>query len=139
VDVTLHRFAWGPWGTFGVLKVGNLGAWYTVELPWRDNEIGVSCIPTGEYPMSRHDWFTKPEAQWRVDGVEPRSDILFHVGNTVDDLRGCIAPGQDLGWVHGRWAVTNSRVATRAFNGALVPRQAATLGIYDDPEAWKRI
>jgi len=65
----------------------------TVELPWKDNQRGISCIPTGIYDIAKH---TSPKfgpALW-VLAVPGRSEILIHQANFWHDLRGCIAPGK---------------------------------------------
>lgn len=136
--MTLKRFAFGPWGTFGIMRVGDTRL-YTIERPWLDNRKSVSCIPPGLYPMSRHNWFTKPGAQWRIDDVPNRSAILIHIGNTIDDIEGCIAPGMELGWVKQRWAVIRSRDATAEFNEAMARRGRAvgTIEIKTDLETWR--
>ena len=38
----------------------------TLELPWNDNKVGLSCIPEGEYIVKRdkhgkHTWFNIPQ------------------------------------------------------------------------------
>ncbi len=64
----------------------------TIELPWRLNRRGVSCIPEGSYQLRRR---VTPERGPHVEvlNVRNRSHILFHPGNDVfQDLQGCIAP-----------------------------------------------
>jgi hypothetical protein len=36
-----------PKGTNGSLLVNGVGLCHTIELPWKNNEQGVSCIPEG--------------------------------------------------------------------------------------------
>lgn len=120
--VTLERFAYTPWGVFGRLVYGDFRA-FTVERPWLNNEVRESCIPDGEYDMV---WYNSPKfgPTWAVVGNtvslfpqagKHRSAILFHVGNTMDDLMGCISPGSSLGMVKGKWAVLNSGVTIKKF------------------------
>lgn len=72
-----------------------------MELPWRGNETNISCIPEGDYVCARVKNRTTmggkliPET-FEVKNVLGRSGILFHIGNTVKDLRGCIAIGQTI-------------------------------------------
>ena len=66
----------------------------TVELPNKNNEPQISCIPEATYTVSvvpatekikyRHLW---------VQNVPKRSGIKIHVANYTRQLRGCIAPG----------------------------------------------
>ena len=51
--------------------------------------------------------------------VPGRSLIKIHVGNTIDDLKGCISPGCALGWVKNKWAVVSSRTALEGFMAAM--------------------
>jgi hypothetical protein len=44
-----------------------------------------------------------------VMNVHDRTNIEIHIANTMDDLQGCIGVGEELGFVKGKWAVTNSR------------------------------
>ena len=63
-----------------------------LERPWRDNEIGVSCIPEGTYIIDRdhtgkHQWY-----KFRNEETEPRTFIEIHPANKVTQLEGCLAP-----------------------------------------------
>lgn len=97
-EITINRI-YGENGTYGTLiakrdnkivLVSN-----TIELPWKDNQHNISCIPEGKYK-------TKPYVSkhlglvYEVLNVPDRSAILIHKGNFVAgkkiDLRGCIAP-----------------------------------------------
>lgn len=65
---------------------------HTIELPWKDNQHSISCIPEGRYGIKMR--FTK-KRQWHllVTGVKDRSLILVHPANiAVLELEGCIAP-----------------------------------------------
>ncbi len=122
--IILRRFAYSPHGTFGVLYVHNVlndmqseevFRCYTVENPWLLNERNVSCIPEGTYDVSL-DYFDKGGySTFQVESVEDRSEILFHVGNTMRDVEGCIALGTRLGWLDGLWGVGASKTAFRKF------------------------
>lgn len=123
--VTLERFAYTPWGTFGRLVYGDFRA-FTVERPWANNKARESCIPDGEYQMQ---WYNSPKfgPTWALVGGSvslfpkpgaSRSAILIHKGNTMDDLLGCIALGSTLGTVNGKWAVVNSTSTVNAFLAA---------------------
>jgi hypothetical protein len=81
----------------------------TLELPWKDNERNVSCIPEGFYDVVPRQ-SPKYGNHLHVTGVEGRSLILFHYANYVgsdnprtgsSDLRGCIAVGERFGDITG--------------------------------------
>lgn len=48
MSVTLERFAYSPFGTFGKLIYGDK-TFLTVERPWLGNKPYKSCIPEGVY------------------------------------------------------------------------------------------
>lgn len=64
----------------------------TLELPWLDNQPQVSCIPEGRYQV-RNRRTDKFGLHYHVQDVPGREWILFHPGNYVSQLRGCILPG----------------------------------------------
>lgn len=68
----------------------------TLELPWKDNEMGVSCIPKGVYhAMKRKATTAIPYEHIYLTDVPHRSGICIHKANYVSELKGCIAVGQD--------------------------------------------
>lgn len=87
---------------------------YSLELPWRNNQFRVSCIPEGTYKCV---WHYSPKFGWtyRVTGTEPRTHILFHAGNNPSNTWGCIL----LGKTRSADRVWNSRVALQEFYTAL--------------------
>lgn len=110
--VHLKRFSYASTETEGVMYVDH-EKFATIERPWIPNPNGSkggkpseSCIPDGMYSMQM---ITRPNgskafAIWNTDlGVfrnpsdhpisKGRDLILVHVGNTVQDVIGCIAPG----------------------------------------------
>ena len=82
----------------------------TLELPWKDNSIQISCIPTGTYKVER---FSSPtfDNVFHILDVPNRSGVLIHTGNTVDDIKGCILVGNQFGELKNKPAVLNSRLA----------------------------
>lgn len=91
---------------------------YSLEQPWRDNEVNVSCIPEGEYLCTWHNSPSFGEV-YLVNQVPNRSYILFHSGNIVDHTRGCILLGLRKGRLYNKPAVLSSRAAIRKFNNIL--------------------
>jgi hypothetical protein len=110
MKVELERFCVGPMGTFGRLIAGDFEC-FTVERPWAVNTAFRSCVPTGTYKLRKRKYHRGGYPSYELLNVPGRTAILIHVGNTMDDLAGCIAPGMSLGMVNGRWAVTSSKVA----------------------------
>ena len=64
----------------------------TIELPWKNNQPRVSCIPEGRYRLRRRH-SPRFREHFEVMDVKDRKYILFHAGNDAGkELRGCIAP-----------------------------------------------
>lgn len=85
-----------PDGTNGKLEWEGRFICYTIELPWKNNETKVSCIPEGEYFIRKR--YSK-KFRWHIEitDVENRSFILFHPANNAKrELNGCIAPVMKL-------------------------------------------
>ena len=81
-----------PNGTSGQLKCEGKLICNTIELPWKNNETRVSCIPEGEYYIRKR---YSPKFKWHLEvmDVQNRSLILFHpANNALQELHGCIAP-----------------------------------------------
>jgi Family of unknown function (DUF5675) len=81
-----------PDGTNGKLECEGKLICLTIELPWKNNETKVSCIPEGKYFIKKR--YSK-KFQWHLEvlDVENRSFILFHsANNALQELNGCIAP-----------------------------------------------
>lgn len=88
----LRRFSSSP--TFGYLVCGD-HSFFTLELPWKNNQVRTSCIPVGGYKCSV---IISPKFGQviYVKDVPGRSEILFHTGNKLDDTEGCILVGGAL-------------------------------------------
>lgn len=81
-----------PDGTNGKLECEGKFLCYTIELPWKENEKNISCIPEGEYFLRKR--YSRKFA-WHLElvAVENRSLILMHpANNALQELNGCIAP-----------------------------------------------
>lgn len=145
MEVALIRFAWTPMGTFGVLRVPAAGfTCYTVERPWINNEPNVSCIPADRYVLRKTTFYRSTAdpsddyAVYQVLDVPGRTYIKIHKGNTMLDVKGCIALGAHLGWVNDCWAVSSSRFAFEAFMQAMDGRVDGMLSIIEQaPFDWR--
>ncbi|MFD2907974.1 DUF5675 family protein [Flavobacterium ardleyense] len=81
-----------PEGTNGILQCEGKIICKTIELPWKKNERGVSCIPEGKY-FIRKRYSSKFKWHLEVMDVSNRKYILFHpANNALKELQGCIGP-----------------------------------------------
>ena len=105
-SLKLVRFLEGPGiGTFGILH-GQGFACFTVERPWRNNEVNISCIPVGDY-MCERDKMGRHQV-YRILDVPGRTAIEFHAANKASELQGCIGLGESHGAVDGMIQVQES-------------------------------
>lgn len=111
-------------GTFGVVTLDdNITTFNSLELPWKDNDSSISCIPTGTYLCN---WINSPKHGpcYEVMDVPNRSMIEIHSANFAGDiakgklsqLLGCIALGNRVGELEGQEAVLDSRNAILHFH-----------------------
>jgi hypothetical protein len=109
MKIDLIRVASLKSGTFGVLKCDGIPFAVTAELPDRNNERNVSCIPVGVYTCKRVKTPSHGNT-FEVKAVKGRSAILFHVGNIpLKDSEGCILIGEQFEELQGKDAVLASR------------------------------
>ena len=69
---------------------------HTLELPWKDNQKNISCIPSGEYSCRvrlARESATRDYVHLLVKDVPNRDFILFHMGNYPSDSQGCLLTG----------------------------------------------
>lgn len=120
-EVALYRTETGDHGTFGIWVADGLSC-FTAELPWRENAVGLSCIPAGRYEV-RVRRSPRYGAIYHVTNVEGRTWILAHWGNLAGDVQkgfkthvqGCILLGSALGFISKQRAVLNSRLTVKKF------------------------
>jgi len=124
--VGLFRFPSTDDGTFGVFILPDGVICNTIELPWRDNQPDISCIPCGEYECEMVNSPSKGNV-YQVKDVPDRTHILIHSGNFAGDkakgkrtdLQGCISPGMRMGFLDGQQVVLASRIAINKINKKL--------------------
>jgi hypothetical protein len=119
--IGLRRFDRSDQGTKGVLLAPEGPLCNALELPWRDNAPGLSCIPCGEYVAKLRK---SPRFGWtyHITDVKGRTWILTHSGNLAGDVtkgyltdtEGCILVGRYFGTIQGQLAVLASRPALRS-------------------------
>ena len=97
INLLILRNTFSDESTIGELFLNGETFCDTLELPYRDNQKSVSCIPTGEYKVRlrlARESATRDYLHLLVQEVKDRSHILFHRGNSAKDTRGCILVGQ---------------------------------------------
>ena len=94
---------------------------YTLELPWVDNKVNISCIPEGTYEVEKTYSPAFKKDLWLIKDVLNRSGIRIHSANYVSQLRGCIAVGLDRYDINGDGIIDmkNSRKAMSMLNDSL--------------------
>ena len=127
--ITLHRFLSARSGTFGDIEV-NGHRFFSVEKPWVGNTPFVSCIPAGRYAMALGKYHRGGYQAFELLGVPGRSDIKIHIGNTPNDVSGCIAIGGKLGFIDKELAVLNSRKVFEKFMMLMGGRNRAVINIH---------
>lgn len=102
-----------PDRTIGQIVVGGV-AYCTLERPWFDNAINISCIPEGTYHVARD--FTGKHRFYAVKYVQGRTNIEIHIANKVSELAGCIALGE---FFNDEYELLNSSSALGSFLGVM--------------------
>jgi hypothetical protein len=95
MQLTLIRI-YGHSGTNGYLIADKKVIAKTIELPWKQNQRCISCIPEGTYRLRKR---RSPRFGLHLEvlDVPGRKYILFHPANdALRELRGCIAPVTEL-------------------------------------------
>lgn len=89
----------------------------TIELPWKENQRQVSCIPTGTYRCVYRESEKYPQ-HYILQNVPNRDFILIHQANYVGspnprtrkpDLLGCIGVGNGYSDLNGDGIVELTR------------------------------
>lgn len=107
-----------PEGTNGVLSFEGNEICKTIELPWKENQKRISCVPEGKYKI-RKRYSKKFKWHFELMNVKNRDLILIHPANdALKELNGCIAPVSKL---TGEGKGDRSRVALERLKGILYP------------------
>ena len=105
-------------GTNGILLFNGAVICSTIELPWKNNEPRISCIPEGKYALEKR---YSPHHQWHLElkDVPGRQLILIHPANdALHELLGCIAP---VSVITGMGKGNFSRLAFKKITSLLFP------------------
>lgn len=97
----------------------------TLELPWRENQHGISCIPEGTYECFRFDSPHIGYQLFQLRNVPNRSGVDIHIGNTVKDTEGCIL----LGTERSGDAILHSKLAFQEFMERMAGTDGFTLRV----------
>jgi len=109
--ITLTRLSDDGKQTLGTLTLikdnGQPYVCKTLELPWKNNQSQISCIPAGSYTCS----YTKsarmssekghPVYTYEVLNVPNRAGIRIHAANYFSQLLGCVALGDANADING--------------------------------------
>jgi hypothetical protein len=117
MDVLLTR-KYHDWGVNGTLSIDGKQICQTIELPWRNNQRRISCIPEGRYRLLKR--YT-PRFGWHclVEVVPNRDAILIHsFNNALQESKGCIGPVTKL---EGAGVGSSSRPALARLMDLLSP------------------
>ena len=91
---------------------------FAIELPWKNNQHEISCVPEGRYELKKRysDHFG-----WHIQvcNVPERDLILIHPANdAMSELKGCIAP---VSLLNGEGKGLESRQALAKIIGLVYP------------------
>lgn len=91
----------------GVKTLGSL------ELPWKENAVNISCIPKGEYIVKTTYSPTFSRDMWEIMNVPNRKGVRIHAANYFYQIQGCIALGLARGDINldGEMDMVSSRKA----------------------------
>lgn len=83
--------------TLGSLYLDGKMLCKTMELPWKQNQRSISCIPEGVYKVIKQPPKpSRPYPYFRLPNVPGRSGILIHKISYVSGLKGCIGVGKEF-------------------------------------------
>ena len=130
MNIVIKRHLHQDKQTLGHLYINDVHTCATLELPWLQNNSGISCIPTGTYHVVRRR-SAKYGEHFHITNVPGRSMILIHQANYHYQLLGCIAVGARHTDINkdGYLDVTNSKVTMQRLL-KLLPKSPFTLTIH---------
>lgn len=155
IAAKLERTADTEFGVFGylTLRAGDgklLGRYRTAEEDWLDNAPNLSCIPDGRYQCRRTIYNRYQVETFEITGVPNRSRILFHWGNTEENVEGCVMLGLLYGSMPAKdeddpkhpevekWCVKRSKDAFADFITALRGADTFWLDVtWAPPGSWR--
>lgn len=100
--------------TIGRLTLGDFQC-FTLELPDKNNQTDISCIPESEYKCKTHLSTRRGSLVVAILDVWGREHIQIHSGNYTSQILGCILVGDSVKWLNSDNIpdVTNSKKTLR--------------------------
>lgn len=85
-------------GVVGDLYLDDSGVFcHSMELPWKNNEPDISCLPLGDYVcIVTHSPAFNKELYLIIEPFEHRAGFRIHAANRLRELRGCVAFGENF-------------------------------------------
>jgi Family of unknown function (DUF5675) len=81
-----------PKGMNGALLLNEDKVCLTIELPWKNSQSRISCIPEGKYELKKR-YTLRFGKHFILMNVSNRSYILLHAANSaLKGIKGCIVP-----------------------------------------------
>lgn len=106
-----------------------------LELPWRDNQRRISCIPEGRYRVRtrRTDKFGQ---HYHIQNVPDRDGILQHPGNYTAEILGCQLPGDFITDINkdGIPDIRNSKATLKKMISLLGQEYELFIGSFEPPQ-----
>jgi len=105
-----------------------------LELPWKDNNFQVSCIPEGKY-LVRERRTDKFKRHYHILDVPNRTFILQHTGNFTRQILGCQLPGSKFVSLNNDEIpdVRDSRIKLNEMLKALGKEYTLFIGSFEPP------
>lgn len=119
-------------GTFSIMLINGRPYFVTLELPWKNNQSNISCIPPTPVGVVYHATKMFSEHFQKVvfvlHDVPGRDLIEFHIGNRIVDTHGCILLGMEFDV--NEYAIVNSKIAFDHFMD-MIPSDGFTFTVND--------
>ena len=97
MDLKIRRTCFTEKSTIGTLTIDEEFECFSLELPWRENQKKISCIPVGKYKVLMEYSLRFKRLLPELKGVPGREEIKIHVANYPHEIEGCIAVGKTVG------------------------------------------
>lgn len=141
--ISLFRFLYEDDHTAGLMFAGSTFIGFTIENPWKNNRENESCIPLGLYPAevrSGEDSDLLDYDHIHIRAVQDRDYILIHKGNTAEDVKGCIIPGESyleedaFDFQDGKeWAHASGEAFNRLMEDHAIPAEGIKVDVRNLP------
>jgi len=104
MNIRIKRVGITNAGCFGVLLINEIPICVTLEHTYENNLVK---IPVGEYKCTKSHYHKGGYNTYEIK-VPGHERILFHKGNVENDLDGCIAIGENFGFINNQPAILQS-------------------------------